>query len=150
MLDHFFPLLFPKDSESLKIIWHPTSGSGGKKTVKRFLKSEQTDTQTDGQTHRRTFRLVESINPKGRCFENVLDYFLTLTGLTTVIKVVIWKQLYLTFTLVPFWPQSSRRPSINPLYIPGRKYKVWNGLLSWTSTAPLVLAGGHFCTDKQV
>ena len=105
MLDHFFPLLFPKDSESLKILdirlWemgakrplkgtskviklekkktffcaaildnfkqkcsylrpflsitfpqgfrisknigHPTLGSGGKKTVKRYLKSEKSE-----------------------------------------------------------------------------------------------------------
>ena len=63
--DPFFPLLFPKDSESLKNIGHPTSGSGGKKTVKRYLKSEQTHRRTD----RRTFRLIESIGPEGRCFE---------------------------------------------------------------------------------
>ena len=31
-----------------KNIGHPTSGSGGKKTVKRYLKSEQTNTHTDG------------------------------------------------------------------------------------------------------
>ena len=42
--DHFLPLLFPKD------IGHPTSGSGGIKTVKRYLKNEHTDGQTDGQT----------------------------------------------------------------------------------------------------
>ena len=42
--DHFFPLLFPKDSESLKIL----------------------DIHT--QTDRRTFRLIESIGPEGRCF----------------------------------------------------------------------------------
>ena len=115
MLDHFFPLLFPKDSESLKILdirlWevgakrplngtskvrnksekkkncaaildnfkhkcsylrpllaftfpqgfgisknigHPTSGKGGKKTFKRYLKSEQTDRWTDGHTDGQT------------------------------------------------------------------------------------------------
>ena len=53
MLDHFFPLLFPKDSESPNI-GHPTSGSGGKKTFKRYLKSEHTDGQTHGQTHGQT------------------------------------------------------------------------------------------------
>ena len=70
MLDHFFPLLFPKDSQSLKNIWHPSSGRGGKKTVKRYLKSEQTDTRTDRRTDRQTFRLIESMGPEGRCFEN--------------------------------------------------------------------------------
>ena len=49
---------------------HPTSGSGGKKAFKRYLKSERTDRQTDRRTHRRTFRLIESIAPEGRCFEN--------------------------------------------------------------------------------
>ena len=116
--DHFFPLLFPKDSESLKILdirlWevgakrplngtskvkkvrekhfffarrfqtifkqkcsylrpllsitipqgfrisknigHPTSGSGGKKTVKRYLKSEQPHRRTDRRTDIQTYR----------------------------------------------------------------------------------------------
>ena len=35
-----------------KNIEHPTSGSGGKKTFKRYLKSEHTHTQTDGRTDR--------------------------------------------------------------------------------------------------
>ena len=50
MLDHFFALLFPKDSKSLKNIGHPTLGKRGKKTFKRYLKSEQTDGETHGQT----------------------------------------------------------------------------------------------------
>jgi hypothetical protein len=60
--DHFFPLLFPKDSESLKIldIWFREVGA------KRYLKSEHTDRHTD----RRTFWLIASIGPEGRCFEN--------------------------------------------------------------------------------
>ena len=41
-----------------KNIGHLTSGRGGKKTFKRYLKSEQTDKQTnrqtDGQAHRQT------------------------------------------------------------------------------------------------
>ena len=69
------PLLsitFPQGFRICKNIGHPTSGSGGKKTFKRYLKSEHTDTQTDRQTHRRTNRLIESIGPEGRCFENPL------------------------------------------------------------------------------
>ena len=46
----FFPLLFPKDSKS-KNIGHPTLGSGGTKTVKWYLKSEQTHRQTNKHTH---------------------------------------------------------------------------------------------------
>ena len=51
------PLLsitFPQGFQISKNIGHPTSGSGGKKMFKRYLKSEQTDGQmdrrTDGQT----------------------------------------------------------------------------------------------------
>ena len=76
ILDHFQtkcsnlrPLLsitFPRGFRILKNFGHPTSGSGGKKTFKQYLKSEQTDRHTD----RRTNRLIESIGPEGRCFEN--------------------------------------------------------------------------------
>ena len=69
------PLLsitFPQGFWISKNIGHPTSGSGGKKTVKRYLKSEHARRQTDRQTRPRTFRLIESIGPKGRCFENSL------------------------------------------------------------------------------
>ena len=48
------PLLsitFPQGFRISKNIGHPTSGSGGKKTVKRYLKSEQTDKQTDRHTY---------------------------------------------------------------------------------------------------
>ena len=31
--------------------------------------TSKVNTQTDRQTHGRTFRLIESIGPKGRCFE---------------------------------------------------------------------------------
>ena len=81
--DHFFPLLFPQGFRISKNFGHPTSGKGGKKTFKRYLKSEQTDKQTDG----RTFQLIESIGPEGRCFENVyyllccfpqIDFFIDL------------------------------------------------------------------------
>ena len=48
------PLLFitfPQGFRISKNIGHTTSGSGGKKTVKRYLKSENTDRQTDKHTH---------------------------------------------------------------------------------------------------
>ena len=51
------PLLsitFPQGFGISKHIGHPTSGSGGKKTVKRYLKSEQTDGHTDTRTHGQT------------------------------------------------------------------------------------------------
>ena len=61
MLDHFFLLLFPQEFWISKNIGHPISGSGGKKTVKRYLKSEQTHRRTHKSTDRRTFWLIESI-----------------------------------------------------------------------------------------
>ena len=70
------PLLsitFPQGFRISKHIGHPTLGSGGKKNVKRYLKSEQTDGRTGGHTDRRTNRLIESIGPEGRCFENPLN-----------------------------------------------------------------------------
>ena len=39
------------------------------------LKSEQTDRHTHKQTHIWTFRLIESIGPEGRCFENAEQLF---------------------------------------------------------------------------
>ena len=54
---------------------------GAKRPFKRYLKSEQTNTQTDKHTHRRTFRLIESIGPQGRCFEN------QILGLVEIVAV---------------------------------------------------------------
>ena len=42
--DHFFPALFPRNSESLKIFRHPTLGSGGKIGLKiQYMKRGQTN-----------------------------------------------------------------------------------------------------------
>ena len=43
MLDHFFRLLFPKVFRIYKNIGHPTSGSGGEKTVKKDQKPKKTE-----------------------------------------------------------------------------------------------------------
>ena len=61
--DHFFPLLFPQGFQKSKIFGHRTSGSGGKKTVKRSEKvwwtnkqtNKQTDTHTDFSTYRKNW-----------------------------------------------------------------------------------------------
>ena len=61
------PLVFPKDSESLKIFGirlrevRAKRGLNGTSKVKRH-----TDRRTDGRTDRRTFRLIESIGPEQR------------------------------------------------------------------------------------
>ena len=65
--DHFFPLLFAKDSQSVKCleIWFREMGA------KRGIKStSKVNRHTRTRTHERTFRLIESINTEGRCFEN--------------------------------------------------------------------------------
>ena len=67
------PLLsitFPQGFRISKNIGHPTSVSGGKKTVKRHLKIEHTHRETNTHTDIWTFRLIESIGPEGRCLEN--------------------------------------------------------------------------------
>ena len=56
MWDHFLSLILPKDSKSIKNIGHPTLGSGGKKTFKRYLKSEHTDRQADGHMDKLTYK----------------------------------------------------------------------------------------------
>ena len=69
ILDHFFPLLLPKDSESLKILDIRLQKMGAIRPGNGISKSEQPDRQTHGQTHIWTFRLIESIDPEGQCFE---------------------------------------------------------------------------------
>ena len=74
--DHFFPLLFPKDSEFLKILDIRLREVGAKRPLNGTSKvNTHTDRQTDGHTHRRTFRLIESIGPEGRCFENAAQWW---------------------------------------------------------------------------
>ena len=64
-------IIFPQGFRISKNVGHLTLGSGGKKTFKRYLKSEQTDRHTDRHTDRRTNRLIESIGPEGQCFEKL-------------------------------------------------------------------------------
>ena len=61
-----FSITFPQGFQIFKNVGHPTLGSGGKKTFKWYLKSEQKNTWTDG----RTFRPIESISPEGQYFKN--------------------------------------------------------------------------------
>ena len=51
-LDHCAVTTFPQGFKNPKNFGHSTSGSGGKKMLKRYLKSEHTDKQTDKQTYR--------------------------------------------------------------------------------------------------
>ena len=70
--DHFFPLLFPKDSESLKFLDIGLREVGAKR---RLNGTSKVNRRTDGRTDRRTFRLIESIGTEGRCFENQASNF---------------------------------------------------------------------------
>ena len=61
MLDHFFPLLFPKNSESLKIFDIPLREVGAKRPLNGTSKvnrhtNRKTDRQTDRQTDISTYR----------------------------------------------------------------------------------------------
>ena len=54
ILDHFFPLLFPKDSESLKILDIRHREMGAKRPLNGTSKvNRQTHTQTDISTYRK-------------------------------------------------------------------------------------------------
>ena len=66
--DHFFPLLFLKDSESKKILHIRLWEVGAKR---RLNGTSKVNTWTDRQTDKRPFWLIESIGPEGRCFENI-------------------------------------------------------------------------------
>ena len=82
MLDHFFPLLFHKDSKSLKILDIQLLEVGAKRPLNSTSKvNRQTNRQTDGQTHRWTFRLIESIGP-------------ARPGLADALKILIYVLLY--------------------------------------------------------
>ena len=55
MLDHFFPLLFPKDSESLKIFDIRLQEVGAKRPLNGTSKvNRQTNRQTDRHTDTQT------------------------------------------------------------------------------------------------
>ena len=101
--DHFFPLLFPKDSESLKILDIRLQEVGGKKTFKRYLKSEQTHRHTDWLT----FWLIESIGPEGRCFENTFGY----------------KSIYILWYILG-WAPTKQNMCLDPIFWGGNVVKV--------------------------
>ena len=57
MLDHFFPLLFPNDSESLKILDIRLREVGAKRPLNGTSKvNGETDTHTHTQTDKSTYR----------------------------------------------------------------------------------------------
>ena len=85
MLDHFFPLLIPKDSESLKILDIQLWEVGAKRLLNGTSKVNR---QTHRQTHRRTFRLIESIGPEGRCFEKTQYH-----NFVIIVNIIITKSL---------------------------------------------------------
>ena len=76
MLDHFFPLLFSKDSESLKILDIRFRELGAKRPLNGTSKvNTRTDGRTDRHTHRRTFRLIENaLKVVNGAFSHKIDY----------------------------------------------------------------------------
>ena len=92
--DHFFSLLFPKDSINIKR--HLTLGSGGKKTVKRSEKVWRTNTHThtDRQTNTRTSRLRESIDLRADALKikcELKSKFIVVANLTVVFIFILFK-----------------------------------------------------------
>ena len=73
-------ITFPPRITNLSKFGHPISGSGGKKTVKQYLKSEQTHRQTDRQTDRHTY---EGFHPGQRMtLKNVIIFFYGETNIS--------------------------------------------------------------------
>ena len=89
----FFSLLCLKDSKSLKIWDIRFFLSGGKKTFKRYFKSEQTHKETNKQTHGRPFWLIESMGLEGRCFDRNVIVLLPEGG-----WMKCWQTTFLKFT----------------------------------------------------
>ena len=71
ILSPLLSITFPQGFQIITIIGHTTSGSGGKKTLKRYLKYEHTDGQTDRQTDISTYRKQR---PESQCFEETPNY----------------------------------------------------------------------------
>ena len=61
--DHFFPLLFPTDSENLKSFDIGLQEVGAKRPLNGVRKCYG---QTDKQTHRHTYKLIERTGPQGQ------------------------------------------------------------------------------------
>ena len=130
MWHHFFPLLFPKDSESLKILDIQIREGGAKRPLNGTSKvNRRTDRHTDG----RTFRLIESIGPEGRCFENKFICRIPLEwhACNLFAPVVIKYRYNLVLKLnLPKWRYKkhpmfvfSKTPSIRGLWLPH-----WNSM----------------------
>ena len=62
-------ITFPQWFRISKHFWHWILGRGGKRTFKRNRQKMDRHTDRHTHTHRRTNQLIESIGPKGRCFE---------------------------------------------------------------------------------
>ena len=94
--DPFFPLLFSKDSKNLK-----SMDIGLREVVekRRLNGTSKVNRRTDKQTDGRTFRLIESIGPEGRCFENKQNYILrNVTHICTwLAKFACTSQLWCRF-----------------------------------------------------
>ena len=101
MWDHFFPLLFPKDSESLKILDIRLCEVGAKRPLNGTSRSEHTHTQTHTQTDKSTYR---KHRPKGPILwkSSQTDVFKEmwvpkakgLKHLNTILKYLSWTHLY--------------------------------------------------------
>ena len=124
--------IFPQGFWISKNFGHPTSGSGGKKMFKRYLKSERTDKQTDRHTHGRIFWLIESINPEGLCFKNF--------HICKVFTEPIYFFLFFFFALLSANVERFSVSCMRDLsrLNPSTTRRVWGNLLYWLLTARLI------------
>ena len=127
MLDHFFPLLFPEDSESLKIFDIRLRKVGAKRPLNGTSK---VNIQTHTQTHRRTFWLIKSIGPEGRCFKingSLQDMFSTNpTSLLTY------------FSLLFVWFIDKIKRATGPVVTPDKENKQGPSFVFFCCTSALI------------
>ena len=93
MLDHFFPLLFPKDSESLKILDIRLREVGAKRPLNGISKvNRHTDKHTDTQTDILTYR---KHRPRGPILWKCLFHYFKVFELNKFFLVFsIWVNFY--------------------------------------------------------
>ena len=77
MWDHFFQLLFPKDSESQKLLDNRKWGQKDVQTVPQKC----THNQSDKQTHGRTFRLIDqkALVQRADALKKIRNMYFSLT-----------------------------------------------------------------------
>ena len=155
ILDHFGSKMFKSETTSFKFFpqripnlnffWTSSLGRGGKKALKRNLKSKQNNRQTDKQTNRPADKHFESQKAWARCFKNYFNLKKVIVAYYTIMKNFVNLEAIHNkwVTMKPklfnqnqyicnyFWASSHFTPNPNLKFIV-KKYNSWltNGRIS--------------------